>query len=1305
MLDLEPILGYLNFAEGRPDPRFQRQVSDAYAHFAAAGSATPGGGTPWIDLRQALQSTLVSAKAAGKAAFAESVQAEATIGLVFDQVIPAYRKHHVDLLFHLTDADFHQPFFLARVFEAVLNQRGPWEETRRIVDGSLKQLNDYVGHRPVPTLENRRRGELYDHEQVRPIPLYLRGAGVAFGQYREIVAKAMEIAQTIDPNLLRDAHFDPAMLDELALDPRGYDFSHPADKRPNYCFGEWDPHHLDAKGFYRRFILRHITLEGLWMRVENHGDIPREELLHEAACVLVGTMLMGAGTSGSSPQTHDSTVTLANLVPKIAKNREVFYAQLISRIGGEHGQRLKKEAEVTRQPFGGVRQALNQHLGQHRALHMQRRHLALFLAELGYSESSRRQIRNIPVASVRMLTDMHVLLSTGQMLVDRGQLKQASEHLAQVEDLLKRSIACGAMLDPWNVLGFQGQYPRFQSLEDSIHDHRVDDLTYVVDAIFNLYARLLREGAAQGEFSPDADLAKNLKKLADWWDRFATTTVAEIPHVQGAEAVKSAQHVAKALAQWRERGTATADLSFWKKHLDRFHSPKAFALVVEALLEKSDFRAAMALLMTWLSHVDEVPLEDGDFSFHNLALRWMLALCPAKEKSAPTPGNTDLAIKFFDYLEVNAEEYWNIPQLDFDGLGEEEGELLDDDDDEEGEDEDDEEKSIFAAAYEDVTYKDSADDDNEGDVVDYQPNLNPEINEEAERIELRLKFHSTLAKLWTVATRLIRSTVGDENKIAHDALRTWLGKARDHFQSMLKFMDSLHDFELLKPSGSYDSLLEFDHQRVTKERLLGVAITTCLDQALSLSALRGAGPSDIRQSKEGPGWEPHILRLERALLRQQPKQARGFLPEFIKHFKAEPLLYRPLHQGGHPRPILRASIAQTILRGLVANLPRQGLLRETLTLLQLARTMEAKQDLPGPRVTEFDRLFQVGLSAVVEAVVDAAQHDNADPETLGATLETIVEPFIEVWVEHCETLRVSTLDAITSDKDWDRLVKFIHDYGHDLFTAKFMALGNLRGILHRGVGAYFDYLKEESDPLKPIKLIEELEVDIRKDEAEQIMQFVLQVIIENYEHYRDYTSTTTQSDYGENLFQLFDFLRLKADYDRDAWRMKPIVMVHEVLARRHGPAAALWRSQVEELTRDNAAEFLDDLAELQKEHGMRMATIMDRLEERFVRPMALDRLCALVEPAMEEAKNFLDTDKPCPLEEELEPFAARPSGVGLDMPPWIQRLEDELERVKTSKTALANLAENLFQVPKATLTFADLADQFKDLAKDDKEGS
>ena len=1292
MTDLEPILGYLNFAEGRPDPRFQRTLDDAYSEIAANDPA------PWRTLRTNLDAALERLHKAGKAAFKETTQAAAAIRLVFDEVVPAYRRHHADLLFHLTEADFHVPFFLARVAEAVLTQRGPWEETDRIVEGSLKKLNDYVGHRPVATLENRRLGEIYDHERVRPIPLFLRGAGVGHGPYRPLVAKAMELLSTVDPALLREAYFDPALLDELALDPRGYDFSHPADKRPNYCFGEWDPHHLDGKGQFRRFILRQVTIEGLQQRLASPGDLPPDELLYEAAAVLVGTMLMGAGTSGSTPQTHDSNVTLSNLVPVIAKNRERFYAVLLGRVTGSHGERLKKEAELTRQPFGGVRQALNQYLGQQRALHMQRRHLALFLAELGYGASSRRQISTIPVASVRMLTDMHVLLSTGQMLVDQGNLDRAVRHLKETEDLLKRSIHCGAMIDPWNVLGFGGLFPRFQALEDAIHDHRVDDLAYIIDAIFNLYARLLREGAARGQSAGDAELTEGLRKLAEWWDRFATTTVGEVPPVQGAEAVKSAEHVAEALSQWRLRGAATSDLAFWNAHLEEFRSPKAFALVVEALLERSDFKAAMALLVTWLSHGDQVPLEEGEFSVHALALRWMLALCP-EDGEEIVPGNAELAIKFFDYLEANADEYWEIPSLDGVDI-----EILEEPDDAvveaeaiEEEDEDDEEKSIFAAAYEDVTFRDSTDDDVEGSVVD-QPGSNQppsEIDEQTDRVERRLKFHATLAKLWTLATRLVRGALNDEKKHAQEALKGWTAKARDHFQGMLKFMDVLHDYELPKPSGSYDSLVEFDHSRLTKERLLGIAISTCLDQTLALSALRGAAPIDIRDVKEGPAWEPHLLRLERALLQQKPDVARSLLPAFMKNFHAEPLLYRPLHQGGHPRPILRANIAQTILRGLVGNLPRQGLLLETLQVLRLARQIEAKQDLPGPRVTEFDRLFQIAVSAVVEAVVDAALRDEVDPEEVGTALETIVEPFIEVWIEHCDTLRVSTIDAITDEKDWDRLIEFIGNFGHDLFNAKFMALGNLRGILHRGVGAYFDYVKEENDPLHTPHLIEALDDEIPRAEAEQLLQFVLQVIIENYEHYRDYTSTTTQSDYGENLFQLFDFLRLKADYDRDAWRMRPIVMVHEVLARRHGPAAALWRSQVEELTRENADEFHEDLLDLQKEHGMRMATIADRLDERFVRPMALDRLCALVEPALEEAKKFLDLDAPCPLEDELEPFAQRPSGVGLDMPPWIQRLEDELERVKNAKSALASLAENLFEVPRAPLAFDGLSEPFE----------
>src|SRR5205807_1820025 len=106
----------------------------------------------------------------------------------------------------------------------------------------------------------------------------------------------------------------------------------------------------------------------------------------------------------------------------------------------------------------------------------------------------------------------------------------------------------------------------------------------------------------------------------------------------------------------------------------------------------------------------------------------------------------------------------------------------------------------------------------------------------------------------------------------------------------------------------------------------------CLDQALAVGALRGAqgmtdepSADDASDAGQRPPWEQLVLRLERALLKKEPALARSWLPEFIHQFKAEPLLYTPLVHGGHPRQILRASMAQTILRGLVANLPRQGL--------------------------------------------------------------------------------------------------------------------------------------------------------------------------------------------------------------------------------------------------------------------------------------------------------------------------------------------------------------------------------------------
>src|SRR5690606_19368852 len=106
-------------------------------------------------------------------------------------------------------------------------------------------------------------------------PLYIRGAGVGVGRYHDIVTLALEILKSTDPTILRRAWFDPNHLDELAFDPRAYDFDHPANKRPNYHFGQWDPHLIDGSGFYRRFVVQQVTLDVLLDRVEESGEVPR----------------------------------------------------------------------------------------------------------------------------------------------------------------------------------------------------------------------------------------------------------------------------------------------------------------------------------------------------------------------------------------------------------------------------------------------------------------------------------------------------------------------------------------------------------------------------------------------------------------------------------------------------------------------------------------------------------------------------------------------------------------------------------------------------------------------------------------------------------------------------------------------------------------------------------------------------------------------------------------------------------------------------------------------------------------------
>ena len=99
---------------------------------------------------------------------------------------------------------------------------------------------------------------------------------------------------------------------------------------------------------------------------------------------------------------------------------------------------------------------------------------------------------------MRLLSEIYTRLTTGQLRAEAGDLLGAAAQLPEVEHLLHRGIACGALPDSWNILGFQGLYPLFTAMEDSVRDTRIDELLAVVEQTFHLYARLLAEAGPKG---------------------------------------------------------------------------------------------------------------------------------------------------------------------------------------------------------------------------------------------------------------------------------------------------------------------------------------------------------------------------------------------------------------------------------------------------------------------------------------------------------------------------------------------------------------------------------------------------------------------------------------------------------------------------------------------------------------------------------------------------------------------------------------------------------------------------------------
>jgi hypothetical protein len=274
---------------------------------------------------------------------------------------------------------------------------------------------------------------------------------------------------------------------------------------------------------------------------------------------------------------------------------------------------------------------------------------------------------------------------------------------------------------------------------------------------------------------------------------------------------------------------------------------------------------------------------------------------------------------------------------------------------------------------------------------------------------------------------------------------------------------------------------------------------------------------------------------------------------------------------------------QSVVRFLLRELPRMGMLFETCRVLQTAFQMERRWRPDGQAITEFDRLFDLALRNVLEEVIRSARtwgDEETRTEILIDAIGDIVEPFQDLWLDHSRTMRISSVDGLRDNDDWLDLADFIREYGGDLLHASQLTLGNVRAILHQGIDWYIDYLEEQQDPLRPMKMLEDLDSGmIDREHCEWCLETIYSIVVDKFDRFLEYNTTTTQSDYGNMFYCLLDFLRLEARYDRDSWSMSPITLVHEMLTRlQEIEAAKLWEGTYEAQTTDLAARHLQDLS-------------------------------------------------------------------------------------------------------------------------------
>jgi hypothetical protein len=207
-------------------------------------------------------------------------------------------------------------------------------------------------------------------------------------------------------------------------------------------------------------------------------------------------------------------------------------------------------------------------------------------------------------------------------------------------------------------------------------------------------------------------------------------------------------------------------------------------------------------------------------------------------------------------------------------------------------------------------------------------------------------------------------------------------------------------------------------------------------------------------------------------------------------------------------------------------------------------------------------------------------------------------------------------------------------------------------------------LEQQEDPLHPNQLLAAIaRGDVEHEAAVEFIELTYSAIVDRFDRFLEYNTTTTQSDYGDKFYVLLDFLRVEAAYDRQAWERIPESIVHRSLAMSARPQAlGMLEDFLEANSRADADKHLATLRDLELKYGVHLPSISDRLKERFIKPLAVNRMLSLVEPAMQQTTTATETFER--LRQEVISYMQDQTGSAVDVPQWLQDIEREISRLE-----------------------------------------